>query len=140
MERSLVDDNPNNTCSSGLHVASFKYAEDFGSGRLVLCEVDPRDVVSVPVDYNSQKMRTCKYKVIGETKESLEGAIFDTTNKGDNPWDIEEGDQISFRGEGFEVLWSGHIDGSVIVSLWSLETGQLSYDDFDITNEYFTFR
>lgn len=77
MQRDSVDDNPNNTCSSGLHVASFNYAKGFGSGRLVMLEVDPKDVVAVPVDYDGTKMRTCQYTVICETEESIEGVYFD---------------------------------------------------------------
>lgn len=63
MDRNKVDDNPNNTCSSGLHVACYNYAKSFGP-RLVEVEVDPRDVVCVPTDYNGTKMRTCKFKVV----------------------------------------------------------------------------
>lgn len=92
MDRRLVDDNPNNTCSSGLHIASFDYAKNFGSGRLMLCEVDPLDVVSVPIDYDNMKMRACKYKVVGETKESIDKIRFG----GDNPLDAELGDYITF--------------------------------------------
>jgi hypothetical protein len=62
IERSKVDDNPNNTCSTGLHVACFDYAQGFGE-RLIEVEVDPRDVVAVPTDYNGTKMRVCKFKV-----------------------------------------------------------------------------
>lgn len=67
MPRTLVDDNPNQTCSSGLHVAAYGYAKDFGSNsRIVLVEVNPTDVVSVPTDYSGMKMRTCKFKVLKE--------------------------------------------------------------------------
>lgn len=70
MSRSLVDDNPNNTCSSGLHVATMSYAKDFGDSdrTIVDVEVDPADVVSVPTDYNGTKMRVCKFKVVAVTK------------------------------------------------------------------------
>lgn len=64
MERSSVDDDPNRTCSSGLHVCSQGYTK-FGT-RLMLIKVSPTDVVSVPVDYNNSKMRTCKYEVFAE--------------------------------------------------------------------------
>jgi hypothetical protein len=67
VDRSAVNPNEHQTCSYGLHAGSFKYADDFKSGgRLVLVEIDPRDVVSIPSDCNQQKLRTCKYKVIGE--------------------------------------------------------------------------
>lgn len=71
--RQQVDDNPNNTCSHGLHVASFGYAEGFGHGKLVMVEVNPEHVVAVPTDYNGTKMRVCQYTVICETDKSLEG-------------------------------------------------------------------
>lgn len=60
MPRARVDCNPNNTCSSGIHAASVEYASGFGSGRLMLCEINPRDVCSVPVDYDFMKMRVCE--------------------------------------------------------------------------------
>ena len=68
MAREAVDDNPNNTCSAGLHVACFDYAKGFGV-KLVEVKVNPRDVVSVPVDYNGTKMRTCRFEVIKECAE-----------------------------------------------------------------------
>ncbi|AUR87434.1 RIIB protein [Vibrio phage 1.101.O._10N.261.45.C6] len=67
MPRSMVDDNPNQTCSSGLHVAAFDYANTFGSNRrLVKVRVNPSDVVSVPTDYDGMKMRVCKFEVLEE--------------------------------------------------------------------------
>jgi len=76
MLREEVDDDPERTCSSGLHVAAFPYAKSFYSnGILVEVKVDPEDVVAVPNDYNGQKMRVCEYEVIrdcqGELTESL---------------------------------------------------------------------
>lgn len=65
MERDLVDDNPNNTCSAGLHVACFGYAKGFGP-RIVEVKVNPADVVAVPTDYNGTKMRTCQFEVVQE--------------------------------------------------------------------------
>jgi len=63
--RSQVDDNPNNTCSHGLHVACYEYAKGFGP-KLVEVKVNPKDVVTVPVDYNGTKMRVCKFEVMAE--------------------------------------------------------------------------
>ena len=67
MPREMVDPVRGNTCSQGLHVAAFKYAHsDYGNGEghLLEVKVNPRDVVAVPPDYDNQKMRVCKYKVI----------------------------------------------------------------------------
>ena len=66
MDRSKVTYNPNVTCASGLHVCSYSYLGHFGGARLVVCEVEPHDVVSVPIDYKYAKMRCCKYKVVEE--------------------------------------------------------------------------
>lgn len=70
VSRSQVDDNPNNVCSFGLHVATMSYAQDFASGddRILDVEVDPADVVAVPTDYNGTKMRVCKFRVVAESK------------------------------------------------------------------------
>lgn len=65
MDRSQVDENPNNTCSSGLHVACFDYAKGFGP-KLIEVKVNPADVVAVPTDYNGTKMRVCRFEVIQE--------------------------------------------------------------------------
>ena len=66
MERNMVDDNRDNTCSSGLHFCSHSYLSSFGGDRTVIVKINPRDVVSIPSDYNNAKGRTCRYEVIGE--------------------------------------------------------------------------
>lgn len=68
MDRKDVNDDPNITCSFGLHVSNWDYAYNhFGSKEdlLIECSVNPKDVCSVPIDYNNSKMRVCKYKVLG---------------------------------------------------------------------------
>lgn len=66
MPRRCVDDNCNNGCSHGFHVGTLDYVNEFhpGSGIIIIVEVDPADVVSVPVE-NCGKVRVCKYKVVG---------------------------------------------------------------------------
>jgi hypothetical protein len=66
MPRNKVDDNQNNTCSYGLHFCSEGYLKHFGGARTVIVKINPRDVVSIPNDYNQTKGRTCRYEVIGE--------------------------------------------------------------------------
>lgn len=66
MPRNEVDDNPNNTCSHGLHVCSLAYLDHFGGARLVAVKVNPQNIVSVPIDYNNSKMRVCAYTVLTE--------------------------------------------------------------------------
>jgi hypothetical protein len=48
------------------------------NGVLLVVEVDPADVVSIPVDYNRQKGRACKYKVLsiyGESANDIENDV-----------------------------------------------------------------
>lgn len=71
MPRNQVNEDSNQTCSYGLHVANWSYAHtqfassDPATDVMLEVEVDPADVVSIPVDYNQSKMRVCKYKVLG---------------------------------------------------------------------------
>lgn len=60
------------TCSRGLHFCSKEYLSNYGlssSEVTLIVEIDPRDVVSIPVDYNNQKGRCCRYKPIGIIKD-----------------------------------------------------------------------
>lgn len=66
MERNLVDDDKTRTCSHGLHFCSREYLDRFKGDRLVVLEVNPKDVVSIPVDYNYSKGRCCEYTVVDE--------------------------------------------------------------------------
>lgn len=66
IDRKDVDDNDNNYCSYGLHVCSWGYLSSFASrGNPVLqVELDIADIISIPLDYNGEKIRVCKYKVL----------------------------------------------------------------------------
>jgi hypothetical protein len=77
MERNMVDDNQNNTCSSGLHFCSQEYLSSFGDSesRIMILKINPADVVSIPTDYNNSKGRTCRYEVIGELGVNPEEAF-----------------------------------------------------------------
>lgn len=71
MPRNEVDDDRNRTCSKGLHFCSYDYLRSFGSSssgrdRVVVVKINPRDVVTIPSDYNDQKGRCCLYEVVGE--------------------------------------------------------------------------
>lgn len=66
MERNLVDDDQNRTCSVGLHFCSRDYLNHFGGERIVVLKINPRDVVSIPNDYNDSKGRACRYEIVDE--------------------------------------------------------------------------
>ncbi len=65
MARNLVSDDPDEACHFGFHVGALGYAANFGP-VVVICRVDPEHVVCVPNDHSAQKMRVCKYEVVGE--------------------------------------------------------------------------
>jgi hypothetical protein len=66
--RNHVDEDPEKTCSHGLHVCSYDYLPHFAhaNGHVMVCKVNPRDVVAIPSDYNHTKMRVCRYEVVAE--------------------------------------------------------------------------
>jgi len=78
-ERKKVDANREQTCSYGLHVAAYKYANEHyhaGQGVLLEVEVNPKDVVAVPPDYQEQKMRVCRYRVLGVATQEITDVLY----------------------------------------------------------------
>ncbi len=70
MRRNQVNEDKTQTCSDGLHFCSREYLPSYGSYRdeykVVMVKINPRDVVSIPTDYNDSKGRCCKYYVVKE--------------------------------------------------------------------------
>lgn len=69
MRRNEVDDDKDRTCSKGLHFCSLSYIPNFHNSdndRVMIVKINPRDVVSIPSDYNQTKGRCCRYEVVGE--------------------------------------------------------------------------
>jgi len=96
MRRNLVDENSEQTCSSGLHCCSFDYLKNYGDSswdKVVIVQVNPRDVVAVPKDYGNQKMRVCKYVVVGEIPNDQVTQLKDkysTSDYSDEDYDEDE--------------------------------------------------
>jgi hypothetical protein len=93
MRRNGVCDDLNKGCSAGFHAGSYEYAKGWagGGGHLMVVEIDPADVVSVPLDCECQKLRTSKYKVVAhyETIEApaLEHHLYDSGY--DDEYDVD---------------------------------------------------
>lgn len=88
MPRNEVNEDPNQTCSTGLHVANWNYAQNIyhsGSSNTILLEVevDPADVVAVPIDYNSAKMRVCRYVVLNVVEQESSDVLRANVNDDD---------------------------------------------------------
>lgn len=75
MTRAKVDDNRGVGCSQGLHAGALNYVASYGSleagDKIVIVKINPKDVVSVPNDCNCEKLRTCRYEVVGEYQGEL---------------------------------------------------------------------
>jgi hypothetical protein len=91
MPRNKVDDDKEVGCSYGFHAGTVEYVLGFAShnDRLVLVEINPADVVSIPTDCNYQKLRTCKYKVVGEYERPLEEAFYPSRYETDYDDDVD---------------------------------------------------
>ncbi len=83
MPRGDVEHAPGVGCSRGLHVGTFDYAKGWGTAGAVLeVRVNPRDVVSVPTDCGAQKLRCCRYRVVGTLDVPYSEAVL-----GRDEWD-----------------------------------------------------
>ena len=110
--RQSVDDNIDVECSQGLHCCSWQYLPHYGSAvsghdAILLCEVDPTEIVAIPRDYNNSKIRTCAYTPLSEYT-----------------YDQGEIDKVLYRGYNTESL--GDYDGD-----GDLEDEDYSYEDSD---------
>ena len=95
MPRNRISDDPNQACHYGYHVGALEYASTFGGSgsRIVICRVDPADVVCVPYDHSMQKVRVCRYEVMSEQErpEFLSDTYEDVEPEGvDWPEDEED--------------------------------------------------
>lgn len=99
MVRNGVCDDANIGCSAGFHAGSHEYAKGYASrgGNLMIVEIDPSHVVSVPLDCECQKLRTSEYKVVHHMEtierpldEGLNGDYGDYDDWDDEPEESEE--------------------------------------------------
>ena len=107
MPRNEVNEDKDQTCSTGLHFCSLEYLPQFGWGsgnRVIILKINPRDVVSIPSDYNNAKGRACRYEVVaehdtgnGETRDYEEA--FDTVVVGDYDDELS----VDFEDDDFDV-------------------------------------
>jgi hypothetical protein len=97
MPRNKVDDDKNVGCSYGFHAGTVEYAKDFmgREGHLMIVEINPADVVSIPTDCQFQKLRTSKYKVVGEYEIDLTDPLYASRFETDQDDDVDLWDDDS---------------------------------------------
>ena len=97
MQRAKVDDDRGRGCSDGLHAGALNYVAHYGSlengDRIVIVKINPKDVVSVPSDSNCEKLRTCRYEVVGQ----YEGELLKPLYKADFSQDDYEDDDDDYK-------------------------------------------
>jgi hypothetical protein len=125
MQRAKVDDNRSRGCSDGLHAGALNYVASYGSvesgDRIVIVKINPKDVVSVPSDCNCEKLRTCRYEVVGE----YEGELLKPLYSADFTQDEYEDDEDDYLNDYDESYW-GQFD----------EEDEEDYEDEDYDNQY----
>jgi hypothetical protein len=89
VDRSKVDSNRNRHCGAGLHVGAIDYVTSYGGinldnhddndgdggNQIVICKVNPADVVSVPSDAKFQKLRACRYEVVAIFEDVFDKSV-----------------------------------------------------------------
>ena len=94
MTRSKVDDDRGRGCSNGLHAGALNYVASYGSleagDKIVIVKINPKDVVSVPSDCNCEKLRTCRYEVVGEYQGELLKPLYSSVFTEDDYRDYED--------------------------------------------------
>jgi len=114
MPRASVNSNREHHCAAGLHVGAIDYARQYGGigddndsdggsgNRLMICKVNPADVISVPTDSRCQKLRACRYEVVSEFEDVYTSVVhmnktdmdYINTQKRNKEWVAEIGAKI----------------------------------------------
>ena len=135
MHRRDVDDDKDRGCSYGLHAGTLDYARGFARGKLVVVEINPKDVVSIPTDCSYQKLRTCAYKVVDEYKAPLDQPLYESRYS-DDDLDYSDdyydnfGDEECFWCENSSWIERVTFDGSTL-TIYKLDDDTIEYYDVD---------
>jgi hypothetical protein len=121
MPRSEVNSDRRHGCSTGLHAGTHRYASGYGN-KQILVKVNPRDVVAVPEDSSSQKLRVCRLIVLQDNEYRLETRFLNTeeptdaieeskaeepeTYSDDEFFDPNHDEQVKDLGEDLTVKWA----------------------------------
>ena len=95
MTRRKVNDNCDVGCSEGLHCGAIEYVEGYSritgdpetDDKVIIVKVNPKDVVSVPLDCECQKVRTCAYEVVADYEGLLQQVVHHPDSK---EWNQED--------------------------------------------------
>lgn len=102
MPRSSVDPDVNSHCSVGLHAGNHRYASTFSGDTLLEVKVNPVNVIAVPTDSQSEKVRTCKYEIVGVVEKEYQEPV---SYGGWEGYAEDEFDQFDYGDDQDEVLY-----------------------------------
>jgi len=130
-DRAECDNDPNQTCSRGLHVCASHYLDSFWTSKKVIAvKVNPRDVVAVPHDYKYSKMRVCEYAVLGDIEDErhrtrVETATIVRSTPSENRVDAAQPttNQGFIVPDGYEATDDWPEEGDSVIKPGSLEVG-----------------
>jgi hypothetical protein len=124
MPRSAVTADTAIGCGPGLHAGTYSYARSFAgyNAPMLLVEINPRDVVSVPSDSSFQKLRVSRYKVLEHIEDRQESRYYEFEDIEDDGDFTEEGqvdeqetaEDLTLRSEDKTLVVDGTIVGSPI--------------------------
>jgi hypothetical protein len=82
MDRNKISDDARYHCAQGLHVGGLAYSgpEGWYSGhgdKCIIVKVNPKNVVCVPYDHESTKIRVCEYEVVKDYCDILKNTAYD---------------------------------------------------------------
>lgn len=114
-DRNQVDEDPDRTCSKGIHACGFGYLHFYGAvrsgtDRVVSVSISPTNVVAVPRDYNNNKMRVCELLSLADITDKVKstwnayGGIGTTVGLDhalsytNSDWQYDEPDGFDYRG------------------------------------------
>lgn len=140
-DRDKCVEDPNVTCAAGLHVCASHYLDSFWTNkRVIAVKVNPRDVVSVPYDYNYSKMRVCEYLVLGDIEDErhrdrVENATMVKADPSQNRVDAAQ--PTAAKGyippEGWDMLDREPDEGDYVIKLGSTDIGTVvEYGELDL--------
>lgn len=129
MPRSEVVADPAIGCGPGLHVGTHKYAKSWAQGVLLTVKVNPRDVVSVPVDCAAQKIRTCRYEVIEVVENAYTVATYSAkAPKTSRPVDVKIAATVAEAVESGARLKISYVNGKGQASIRIVSATELVDD------------
>lgn len=118
MPRFLVNDKSSETCSHGLHVCSYDYLSSYTGDKVICCKVNPKDVVSIPTDYNHCKMRVCCYEVLKDITDEYKDShstiwtksVYDYSDDSDKDESEDWYEECDEENERDDLDWSDESD------------------------------